>query len=152
MSEEGSGRPAAPDPQEWGVWHETKRLAAAAKNRLIEEASIRRTMAPEERIFKLQEAVTKGNGARRLLENDFWIDDIEPFLKSESFIRPWDPKADGWLGFMRLVTQYVFGSGQARIVVKLIDRIHRLDKEGAEAEKILISEAEKRKRAESARG
>ena len=151
--DEGSARPEIDpkDPQSFSFQYEAKKAAAMLRNRLFAEDSLRRTLASQERLDKLQDAVTRGKDARRLLGGEFWTRDVEPFLKAEAVLKPWDPKADGVFAFMKLVMGYVFGSGQARVIIRLMEALHRWEKEGDEAEKTLMAEAEKRRRFDEVR-
>ena len=151
MSEDGTGRPDAPDPDLWSTQYGLKQAAARLRNALFEEDSIKRTFAAQDRVDKLEAAVTRGKDARRMLASEFWTRDIEPLLKSEAVLRPWNPKEEGAFAFMKLVSQYIFGSGQARVAIKLMETLHRWDRDGAEADKMLTVEAEKRKKASEAR-
>ncbi len=152
MSDEGTPRPVdAEDPESFSFQYELKKKMAVLRARLFEEDALRRSLTPQARLNKLQDAVTRGKDARRLLASEFWARDVEPFLKAEAVLKPWDPKAEGPFAFMKLVAAYVFGSGQARVLVHLMETLYRWQREGDAAEKQLLAEAEKRKRADAAK-
>lgn len=149
MTEEGTPRPED-DPQLASNWYEAAKAQLKDRSRAFAEGALRRDLAPQERLEKLQDAVARGKDARKFLAGAFWEKDVEPFLKSEAVLRPYSPKDDGIFSLWRLVTNFIFGSGQARVIVRLMEQLHRWDREGEEAEKILRLESEKRRRADEA--
>ncbi len=111
-----------------------------------ESDAIKRTMASDERIVELSNRVTRGNEAKRFVEGDFWIDYLQPFLRSEAVLKPATLKDGDPAPAERVMHEFLIGSGKVHVLARLVSRLEAWQSEGAEAEKVLELEAEKRKR------
>ncbi len=122
--------------QAWARGQKQKRTADA----------LRKTMASDERLLDLSDKVARARETKRFLEDGFWIDRLEPFIRSKAVLKPAVVK-DGDLNPVdRINVQFLIGSGRVGIIKEIIEELEDWQKQGAEAEKILLLEAEKKKR------
>ena len=119
------------------------KLSAARKAR--EDAAIRRTMFNQDRLDALSDAFTRGKQAAAFMQTDFWIDNLEPWLRSESVLKPFSIKDGEPAPVDRLNIEYLIGSGKVGVITRMIDRMGKWIAEGEEAEKLLKLEAEKKR-------
>lgn len=121
---------------------------AWAKKRAAERLSesIKKTMATEERLAELSELVARGHGAKKFIESDFWLDHIQPFLRSEAVLKPAVVKSGDANPLDRINVEFLIGSGKVLVIAKFIETMDEWQARGAEAEKIIKLEADKRKR------
>lgn len=121
-----------------------KKVEAERKARVA--ADLKKSMASEERVAELSDHVARAHETRRFLEDGFWLDRLQPFLRSKAVLKPAVAK-DGELNPVdRINVQYLIGSGKVGLLKELIEELESWQQQGEEAERILLLEAEKRKR------
>lgn len=122
-------------------------VMAWAEQRKAERISneLKKTMATEERLALLMKQVERGEGAKKFLQSDFWKEHLGPFLRSEAVLKPATAK-DGYMRMAGVFIEYLVGSGKVRVLTKMIATLDEWQVMGAEAEKVLKLEAEKRQR------
>ena len=133
------------DPQGWTSWYTAAKNVILKKQEERRTAAISKNLASQERINELQDAIERGQEAKRLVESDFWEKDVEPFLRSEAILKPWVPKPQDAAPSERSYIDYLVGSGQVRVLTRLLNKLEAWQIEGAAAEKTLQGDIEKRK-------
>lgn len=111
--------------------------------------ALERALSPAE---QLRTWVSDSERARRLevfLSSEFWLKDLEPLLRAESTLRPWQSTDSRSLE--EVTIGYLHASGRAALLSTVLTVFSRWVKAGEEADKKLREEQDKQARLERIR-
>lgn len=132
------------DPKSWSTFFDGMKAKLKRAEDARDTEHLRQTDAQKEDELRLSEDVVRGRESERLLQSVFWREELEPFLREQAVLKPWSPK-DGYFSFARMIVEYVFGSGQVKVIERLVTTLHDWERRGVESNKILELRAERRR-------
>lgn len=137
--------------KEKGLWSTFFDEASEKLQRFREERLRRRleqVRPQQEKLDELADKVKRGRLAKEFARGEFWQEVLLPYLRQEAVLRPWAPKDNEPAPDQRALHAFVFGSGQVRVLTRVLAQLEQWQADGEEAERALQAEAERRKKIE----
>lgn len=133
-------------PRPFAEFYEDRKKLLEQRRRDAETSALKRRLASEERVLQLQDEVARGRETKTFIEGAFWQYHLEPLLRSEAVLKPAAVKDGDPAPSERAFQDFLIGSGQVRVLTRVIDKMNEWMQRGEEARKILEVESERRQK------